>query len=61
MVKDRKTLLFMLGNYYAFLVNGALVLLLGAVMPYLLKDYHLSYDQGGTLIMLQAAGNLVAT
>lgn len=61
MIKDKKTFLFLLGNYYAFLVNGALVLLLGAVMPYVLEDYQLSYDQGGTLIMLQAGGNLIAT
>jgi fucose permease len=61
LIKSRKTFLFLLGNYYAFLVNGALVLLLGAVMPYLLEDYQLGYDQGGTLIMLQAAGNLIAT
>ncbi|MGI6538850.1 MAG: MFS transporter [Caldicoprobacterales bacterium] len=60
MLKDRKTLLFLLGNFYSFFLTGALVLMLGAVMPYLLKDYQLSYDQGGTLLMLQAAGNLTA-
>ena len=49
-----------MGNYYAFLVNGALILMLGAVMPYLLKDYQLRYDQGGILLTLLAVGNLIS-
>jgi FHS family glucose/mannose:H+ symporter-like MFS transporter len=59
--KNRDNILFLLGNYYSFFVIGIMVLVLGAIMPYLLRDYQLSYDQGGTLIMLQALGNLIAT
>lgn len=61
MAEDKKTTLFLLGNYYAFFVTGAFVLMTGAVMPYLLRDYQLGYDQGGTLLMLQAVGNLAAS
>ena len=61
MAEDKKTTLFLLGNYYAFFVTGAYVLMTGAVMPYLLRDYQLGYDQGGTLLMLQAVGNLAAS
>ncbi len=60
MAKNKKTALFLLGNYHAFFVTGAMVLMLGAAMPHILRDYQLGYDQGGTLLMLQAMGNLVA-
>lgn len=45
---------------YSFLVNGMLVLATGAVMPYLLKDFKLDYAQGGFLLLIQAAGNLIS-
>ncbi len=51
-----KTLL--LSSYYSFFVNGMLVLTTGAIMPYLIKDFHMSYMQGGFLLLVQAIGNL---
>lgn len=60
MVKDKKSVIFLLGNFYAFFITGAMILVLGAVMPYILRDYQLGYDQGGTLLLLQAMGNLIA-
>jgi FHS family glucose/mannose:H+ symporter-like MFS transporter len=58
--QDKKTVFFLMGNYYSFFITGAIVLMLGAVMPHILKDYQLRYDQGGTLLSLQAMANLVA-
>lgn len=46
------------GNCYAFFVTGMGILMTGAILPYLLKDFNLSYDQGGLLLSLQAIGNL---
>ncbi len=60
MAKDNKSKLFLMSNYYAFFVTGAMVLMLGAAMPHILRDYQLRYDQGGTLLMLQAMCNLAA-
>lgn len=48
------------GNFYAFVVNGMLVLMTGAILPYLMKDFNLSYSQSGLLLSLQAVGNLTA-
>jgi len=56
----KKKLAFLLANCYSFTVNGILVLMTGAILPYLLEDYQLGYDQGGALLMLQAIGNLIS-
>ncbi|MGI6707314.1 MAG: MFS transporter [Clostridia bacterium] len=48
-------------SFYAFIVTGMIVLMPGAIMPYLLQHFHLSYDQGGSLLALQAVGNLTAS
>jgi MFS transporter, FHS family, glucose/mannose:H+ symporter len=48
------------GYFYAFIVTGMLVLMTGAILPYLMKDFDLSYGQGGLLLSLQAVGNLSA-
>jgi MFS transporter, FHS family, glucose/mannose:H+ symporter len=61
MKMDKRTRLFFLfGNYYAFIVTGLVVLMTGAILPYLMKEFKLSYDQGGFLLSLQAVGNLSA-
>lgn len=57
-MSHKERIVFLLANYYAFVVTGVLVLMTGAIMPYLLQDYNLRYDQGGVLLMLQAVGNL---
>lgn len=52
---------FIIGsNFYAFFVNGLIVLMTGAILPYLIRDFNLSYNQGGLLISLQAGGNLLS-
>lgn len=57
--KINKLLLW--GSYYAFIVTGMIVLIPGAILPYLIKEFHLGYDQGGALLALQAIGNLAAS
>jgi MFS transporter, FHS family, glucose/mannose:H+ symporter len=47
------------GNFYSFMVMGMIVLSFGAIMPYMRATYHLSYEQGGSLLALLAAGNLI--
>lgn len=49
------------GSYYAFAVNGMAVLIMGAIMPYISQEYGLRYDEGGTLLALQAVGNLLSS
>lgn len=56
--KLNKLLLF--GSFYSFFVTGVIVLMTGAILPYLLTDFKLSYNMGGLLLSLQAVGNLLA-
>ena len=56
--KLNKLLLF--GSFYSFFVTGVIVLMTGAILPYLLEDFNLSYNMGGLLLSLQAVGNLLA-
>lgn len=48
-------------NYYTFLVSGAMVLLMGAILPYLIEEAHLSYTIAGTLLSAFAIGNFLAS
>lgn len=48
-------------NYYTFLVSGAMVLLMGAILPYLIEEAHLSYTLAGTLLSAFAIGNFFAS
>lgn len=50
-----------LGCFYAFFVNGMSALMLGAVLPAILTDYGMGYDDGGLLLSLQSIGNLIAS
>lgn len=54
--KVNKSLL--LGNFYAYIVTGMLVLMTGSLLPYLMKDFGLNYRDGGLLLSIQAAGYL---
>ncbi|HZJ82210.1 MAG TPA: MFS transporter [Clostridia bacterium] len=49
------------GNFYAFIITGMAVLITGAILPYLIDEFHLSYSSGGLLLALQAIGNLGAS
>ncbi len=48
-------------NYFSFLVNGAMVLLIGAILPFLIQEAHLSYTVAGSLLSAFAIGNFLAS
>lgn len=52
--------LFFVSSCYSYFVNGMLVLMTGAILTYLMKDYGLSYYQGGLLVSIQATGSLLS-
>ena len=47
--------------YFAFFVNGAMVLAVGAVLPYIIQEAGLSYGLAGGLLSTFAVGNLLAS
>lgn len=47
--------------YYGFFINGMVVLLIGAVLPYLMEAAGLSYGITGGLLSTMAIGNLCAS
>jgi MFS family permease len=57
--KGQRSILW--GSFYSYIVTGMAVLLPGAIMPYLLEEFNLGYDQGGLLLALKAIGNLAAS
>lgn len=59
-MENRVTKSFLFCNFYAYFVNGFLVLMTGAILTYLMEDYQLSYNLGGVLVSIQAAGYLLS-
>jgi len=47
--------------FYAFFINGVIALIFGAIMPLILTDYGMGYDEGGMLLSIQSVGNLIAS
>lgn len=47
--------------YYGFFINGMVVLLIGAVLPYLIEAAGISYGIAGGLLSTMAIGNLFAS
>ncbi len=60
---DRKRIdpLLLWGSFYSYAVTGISVLIIGAILPFLLREFDLGYDGGGTVLALQALGNLCAS
>lgn len=48
-------------NYFSFFCQGAMVLLVGAILPDLIREANLSYTAAGTLLSAFAVGNLLAS
>lgn len=57
---DRKWKIF-IPCYFAFLVNGMMVLEVGTILPYLISEAGLSYSIAGGLLSAFAIGNLLAS
>ncbi len=47
--------------YFAFLVNGAMVLLVGAILPFLIEEAGVSYGIAGGFLSAFAIGNFAAS
>lgn len=47
--------------YYIFFVNGALALILGAMLPYMKETYNLNYKLTGLMISFHSIGNLISS
>lgn len=56
-VKNRKTL----PCYYAFFTNGMMVLVIGAILPNLIKEAQINYSIAGGLLSSLAIGNFLAS
>ena len=57
---NRKWKIF-LPCYFAFLVNGMMVLEVGTILPYLITEAGLSYGVAGGLLSAFAIGNFLAS
>lgn len=60
-MKDRIRIKKFYPNYFSFFCQGAMVLLVGAILPYLIKEAGLSYTVAGTLLSAFAIGNFFAS
>jgi len=58
MTQKRKNIL---PCYYAFFANGMMVLVIGAILPYLIAEARIGYTVAGGLLSAFAIGNLLAS
>ena len=56
-----KNLKLFFPNYFSFFFNGAIVLLLGSVLPFIIQETGISYTVAGTMLSLFALGNFSAS
>lgn len=47
--------------YFSFFVNGAMVLLVGAILPYIIEEAGINYSVAGGFLSAFAIGNLLAS
>lgn len=47
--------------YFAFFVSGAVVLLVGSILPYLIEEANINYSTAGGFLSAYAIGNLMAS
>lgn len=47
--------------YFSFFISGAMVLLIGAVLPYIIEEAGINYSVAGGLLSAFAIGNLLAS
>jgi len=58
---DRIHLKIFYPNYFSFLINGAMVLIVGAVLPYIIEEAQISYSIAGAFLSVFAIGNFLAS
>mgnify|MGYP002513675258 FL=1 len=59
MITQKKSMFYRC--YYGFLINGMVVLFIGSILPYLIRDTGISYGIAGGLLSAMAIGNLCAS
>lgn len=47
--------------YYGFFISGAMVLMVGAILPYIIEEAEINYSVAGGLLSAFAVGNLLAS
>ena len=47
--------------YFAFFVSGAMVLMVGAILPSIIKELGIGYAAAGGILTTFAVGNLIAS
>ena len=47
--------------YFAFFVNGAMVLLVGSILPYIIEEANINFSTAGGFLSAFAIGNLLAS
>lgn len=60
-MSDKINLKLFYPNYFSFFVNGAMVLVIGSVLPYLIEEAHINYSIAGLFLSVFAIGNLIAS
>ena len=50
-----------LPNYFSFFVNGSVVLIVGAILPYVIDEAKISFAVAGSLLSFFAIGNFLAS
>lgn len=60
-IKMKSKLRLFLPCYYAFFANGAMVLLVGVILPYIIAEAGINYSVAGGLLSAFAIGNLLAS
>ncbi len=56
-----KKVKLLLPCYFSFLVNGAMVLLVGSILPYLIEEANINYSTAGGMLSAFAIGNFLAS
>lgn len=59
-IKNYK-LRLLLPCYYSFFVNGMMVLMVGTILPYLIKEANINFSVAGGFLSAFAIGNLIAS
>ncbi len=49
----------MAGSMFFFIITGMALLMTSSTLIYLMRDYGLSYEEGGLLLTVQAAGSII--
>jgi fucose permease len=47
--------------YFSFLVNGAIVLMIGTILPYIIEEAGINYSAAGSILSAFAIGNFLAS